>query len=228
MNIHLESWLASATLDLALSERQRIFDEISAHVSDAIAHQTAQGVTQADAEARAVQDLGDPQAARAAFQRTCYTLSDEIRLERLLERSWWTLPYAWLIAGMPAAIVVMSWLNISIPFIRISGVSDATLIDSVLFWLAIIPLYFYEPRIKRWLYKRFPARGALVVQAFTVLLALPIVYSVPIEAISTIKALLSRTITLYFGTGIFVPILVYRWIAQQAPLTLKTIRRTRA
>lgn len=87
MSLHLESWLASATLGLALSERGRIQDENSAHITDAISHQTAQGLSELDAEARAIQDLGDPQVARAAFLCTCYTLTDEIRLERLLGRS---------------------------------------------------------------------------------------------------------------------------------------------
>ena len=67
MNLHLESWLASATLDLALSERQRIYEEISAHVNDAIAHQTAQGLSELDAEARAIQDLGDPALLEPRF-----------------------------------------------------------------------------------------------------------------------------------------------------------------
>ena len=182
MNLHLESWLASATLGLALSERGRIQDEISAHVNDAIAYQTAQGLSASDAEARAVADLGDPRVARAAFLRTCYTLTDEIRLERLLGRSWWTLLYAWLFISFPLWLPLSNWFNvpltIRIPFIfQLTfqpgmSLTDGQLIAvSLLFVFALAPMYFFEPRIKRWLYNRFSSNGVIAVQAFMALLA---------------------------------------------------------
>ena len=239
MNLHLESWLASATLDLALSERQRIYEEISAHVKDAIAHRTAQGILESVAEARAIQDLGDPQVARAAFQRTCYTLTDEIRLERLLGRSWWTLLCSWLFMSFPLWLPLTSWFNIPLT-VQIPLTSQLTiqpgmsLTDgqfiavSLVIALLFAPVYFFEPRIKRWLYKRFSSNGVIAVQAFMALLAAQMIGSAIENFISTTQALFFGGGKLVFGTWIIVLFLTYHWIAQQAPLTLKTIRRTRA
>ena len=228
MNIYLESWLASATLDLALSERQRIFDEISAHVSDAIAHQTAQGVTQADAEARAIEDLGDAQVARAAFQRTCYTVSDERRLEKLLGRSWWSLPLAALCVCIFVAVTVLTISDA--PIVLNEGITRSSpwFVPLMLSPLFFAPVYYFEPSIKRWLFNRSSRYGVFIVQIFMVLLASVWMQSVIDNVSILIRTLMTGKITYSIGSWIVVLILSYRWIAQQAPLTLKIIRRTRA
>lgn len=209
MSLHLDSWLASATLDLALSERQRIYEEISAHVNDAIAQRIVQGVPVTDAEARAIQDLGDPQVARAAFLCTCYTLTDEIRLERLLGRSWWTLLNSWLFMSFPLWLPLTSWFNIPLT-VRTPLTSQLTnqpgmsltdgqfiavsLVIVLVFAPVFAPVYFFEPRINRWLYKRFSSNGVIAVQAFMALLAAQMIGS-------AIENFISTTQALFFGGG---------------------------
>ena len=211
MNHRLESWLASATLDLALSERQRIHDEVSAHVGDAIAHQTAQGLSEPDAEARAIQDLGDPQAARAAFQRTCYTLSDEHRLEKLLGRSWWTLLFGFIL----------------IPF-AFQADADWSIWHVVVMALILPTILGFEPTIKRWLFERFSRNGVIAVQIFSIIIATATICFAALQESLMLQPVSIGALSLPLGTWFVALILSCRWIVQQAPLTLKTIRRTRA
>ena len=215
-------------LGLALSERQRIYEEISAHVKDAIAHRTAQGILESVAEARAIQDLGDPQVARAAFQRTCYTLSDEILLEKLLKRSWWTLPCAWFVLIMPTVMVVSSWLGVTTKFQSNLGLSgwQTSLVITITYFLIFISLYF-EPQIKRYLFLRFSSFGVIAVQAFMALISSVMISGALTDIFNIIQSAASGHLKFSIGTWIIVPILTYRWIAHQAPLTLKIIRRTR-
>ena len=228
MNYRLESWLASATLGLAIVERQRIVEEISAHVTDATAHQIVQGLSATDAEAQALADLGGPQVARAAFLRTCYTVSDERRLEKLLGRSWWTLVYAWVGIGLPITLIILLWLNVPVSFQANMGVSDSGFVIVILTSLATTPLYYFEPRIKNWLYKRFSSNGVFAAQAFMLLIVGQPLYSALKEVFKIVHPDHLGTFSGSFGTWIVVLILTYRWMAHQAPLTLKTIRRTRA
>lgn len=69
------------------------------------------------------------------------------------------------------------------------------------------------------------SNGVIAVQAFMALLAAQMIGS-------AIENFISTTQALFFGGGegtwIIVLFLTYHWVAQQAPLTLKTIRRTRA
>ena len=215
MNLAVENWLASATLNLALSERQRIYEEISAHVRQARDHLLEQGLSAVDAETRAIEDLGDPRAARAAFQRTCYTLTDETRLERLLGRSWWTLPYGFIL----------------IPF-AFQADADWSRWQSVIataMALVLPQTLVLEPNIKRWLFKRFSSNGVIAVQIFVVMLAgLTICYTAFQESFLFVQAISIGVLSVPVGTWIVALILSFRWITQQAPLTLKTIRRTRA
>lgn len=227
MNHRLNDWLASATLGLALSERGRIQDEISAHVSDAIAHQTAQRLSEPDAEARAIQDLGDPQVARAAFLRTCYTLSDEQRLEKLLGRSWWTLPLTVLFGCIFVAITVLTFSHVPITLNDGVGKSDPLFIPLMFSPLLLALIYYFEPKIKHWLFNRSSRYGVFAVQAFMGFAAIwlsGVIHNVFALIYSLIIGEFSFSIISWF----VVLILTYRWIAQQAPLTLKTIRRTRA
>ena len=228
MNHRLESWLASATLDLALSERQRIHDEVSAHVGDAIAHQTAQGLSEPDAEARAIQDLGDPRIARAAFSRTCYTLTDEIRLEQLLRRSWWSFPLAVLCVCIFVAVTVLTLSDA--PIVLNEGITRSSpwFIPLMLSPLFFAPAYYFEPSIKRWLFKRSLKYGIISVQAFMALLALIWIPSAVQSFFMLVQSLISGRANSLVDTWIVVFILTYRWIAHQAPLTLKTIRRSQA
>ena len=99
---------------------------------------------------------------------------------------------------------------------------------SLVIALLFAPVYFFEPRIKRWLYKRFSSNGVIAVQAFMALLAAQMIGSAIENFISTTQALFFGGGKLVFGTWIIVLFLTYHWIAQQAPLTLKTIRRIRA
>jgi hypothetical protein len=229
VNLHLESWLSSAMLGLALFERRRIYEEISAHVADAIAHQTAQGLSAPDAEARAIQDLGDPQAARVAFQRTCYTLADEIRLEKLLGRSWWTLPCAWLVLVIPASFFISNWLgtpikiqsNINLPNWQITFIA-------FIFASLFFTLLYLEPQIKKYLHQRFSSFGVIAVQTFMALISSAMISGALTDIFNIVQSALSGQLKFSIGTWIIVPVLTYRWIAQQTPLTLKTIRRTRA
>ena len=86
-----------------------------------------------------------------------------------------------------------------------------------------------EPNIKRWLFKRFSSNGVIAVQVFVVMLAgLTICYTAFQESFLFVQAISIGALSVPVGTWIVALILSYRWIAQQVPLTLKTIRRTRA
>ncbi len=208
-------WLDSATLGLALSERGRIQDEISAHVSDATAHQIAQGLSELDAEARAIQDLGDPRAARAAFQRTCYTVSDERRLEKLLGRSWWTLPFGFILIPFAFQADTNWWRWQSVAVTALALILPAILCS--------------EPKIKRWLFERFSRNGVIAVQAFSITIAAAtICYTAFQESFMFAQPVSIGALSVPVGTWIIALVLSCLWIAQQAPLTFKAIRRTRA
>ncbi len=211
MSHRLESWLASATLGLALSERGRIVEEISAHVANAIAYQTAQGLTESEAEARAIEDLGDSHAARAAFLRTCYTVSDEIRLERLLGRSWWTLLFGFIL----------------IPF-AFQADADWSIWHVVVMALILPTILGFEPTIKRWLFERSSRNGVIAVQIFSIIIATATICFTAFQESLMLQPVSIGALSLPLGTWFIALILSCRWLAQQAPLTLKTIRRTRA
>ena len=228
MNLPLENWLASATLNLALSERQRIYEEISAHVRDARDHLLEQGLSELDAETRAIQDLGDPRVARAAFLRTCYTVSDEQRHEKLLGRSWWSLPLAALCICIFVSATVLTFSDAFIVLNEGITRSSPWFVPLILSPLFFTPIYYFEPSIKRWLFNRFSRHGVYVVQIFMILLAAVWMQSVIDNVSILIQSFMEGKITYSIGTWIAVLILSYRWIAHQAPLTLKTIRRTRA
>jgi hypothetical protein len=225
VNQGLESWLVWATQDLATSESIRIRQEISNHFDDARDGLVVAGMSLEEAERQAVQALGSPQQANAEFLRVCFTETDERRLERLMARSWWTLP-----CGLLGLVVFgFSLLNgtgfiFSDPQLQLHvNANFATPLLSL--WIGALLL---EPQVKRLLVLRFPKRATLLVQGFMVLLGAVNVISALEEAIQPLFLFSKGTLSIYFGSWMFVLILTYRWLRAQLPLTLKSLKRISA
>jgi hypothetical protein len=81
-------WFAAATENIARIELPRIQAEIEAHVDEATQAYEQTGLARLEAEARAVQDLGDPKKAARGFERTHLTQSNWSQLEWLTKPSW--------------------------------------------------------------------------------------------------------------------------------------------
>jgi hypothetical protein len=234
---NLNSWLMWATADLARSERARITEEIAAHHAEAALHYEENGSSPEDAARRALEDLGDPYVARARFLKVCYTERDEDRLERLMRRSWWTLPFGvlYLIVGPVAAVLSLQGsfrpnsnggVNLSMGWQFDATKLTATEISV----LASIPflyglLLLAEVPIKRWLGRRFPKLAVPLIQLFVLLIAAPNVSTAIYQVVSSTAALVQGQIITFISSGPLVVWLAYRWLSTQGPLTLKSLRR---
>jgi hypothetical protein len=72
----LTAWLVLATFGLVPHARERIKREIQAHFADAVATHLSEGLSQDEAEAKALQELGDIHSAAKAFQKKHVTSQD--------------------------------------------------------------------------------------------------------------------------------------------------------
>ena len=72
----LTAWLVLATFGIVAPARDRIKREIEAHFADAVAAHVAKGLSQDEAETRALQELGDIHSAAKAFQKKHLTSQD--------------------------------------------------------------------------------------------------------------------------------------------------------
>lgn len=83
----LALWLSIATRGLVTPSRQRIQLEIEAHFADAVKSRLDEGLTQAAAEAAALQELGAPKAAAKDFRKRHLTEDEEQWLRKWLKSS---------------------------------------------------------------------------------------------------------------------------------------------
>lgn len=212
---NIEKWIDSATRGLASSEVKRIHTDILEHFTDACTAYQAKG--DAHAEARALDDLGSPDVANQKYRSIYLTEEDELKIERLLHRSWWTYVYAF---GLALAFVVMA-INQKTVKAQLAEAGETvytSLTLMILLWLLAI----YEPFIKRVLYQKSPKYGLLWGQVFIVLLAYPFFGS----AFTDIQKVFEGK--LYLSASLLSIPLVYFWLKAQLPLTLKLLRRLRA
>jgi hypothetical protein len=80
----LESWLAIATKKLSPAALERVTLEIQSHFEDATASHQTEGVSETEAKARALEDLGNAKAAARRFRQSHLTKSEARRLENTL------------------------------------------------------------------------------------------------------------------------------------------------
>jgi hypothetical protein len=81
---NLDEWLKTATEKLSLPAKDRIKLEIGSHFADAVATHSAEGLSEDEAQSRALSELGDAKAAARRFRRSHLT-EDEARS---LESKW--------------------------------------------------------------------------------------------------------------------------------------------
>ena len=73
----LTAWIVLATDGLVASARERIKSEIEAHYADSVANHLTDGMTQAEAEALALGELGDINVAAKGFRKRYLTEQEE-------------------------------------------------------------------------------------------------------------------------------------------------------
>ena len=88
----LADWLNIATKNLALPATERIGLEIISHFDDAVGFYQAEGMAEAEAQAKALADLGDPAAAAKRFRKEHLTEGDVGSIKWLIKYYWfWPL-----------------------------------------------------------------------------------------------------------------------------------------
>ena len=90
----LTEWLDTATATLSAPAKERIQLEIESHFQEAVASHCAQGMTGIEAQARALAELGDAQAAARTFRRSYLTEAEAKVVKMELER-WRKGNYLW-------------------------------------------------------------------------------------------------------------------------------------
>jgi hypothetical protein len=79
----LAAWLVLATFGLVAPAKDRIKREIEAHFADAVATHVSEGLSQDEAEPRALEELGDIHSAAKGFQKKHLTEEEEKWLQGL-------------------------------------------------------------------------------------------------------------------------------------------------
>jgi hypothetical protein len=100
---NLDEWLKIATGEVWAGElagpaKERIKLEIKSHFEDAVAAHLAEGLTEAEAQARALADLGDAHAARKRFRKTHLMEWEANSLKSTLfsKMRWWLCGLSWV------------------------------------------------------------------------------------------------------------------------------------
>ncbi len=116
---NLSTWLSIATDDFVPLAQARIQAEIEAHFTEAVLLKVAEGLAEAEAQAAALKDLGNPHVAWLRFSREHLTASDakqvfsEVRTQVLMGTIWAFGPLA--VFFWPNLSCLMSLLLV-IPF----------------------------------------------------------------------------------------------------------------
>ncbi len=82
----LPEWLNAATNNLSAPAKERIKLEIESHFQQAIESHCAEGVTEGQAQTRALAELGDAKAAAKSFRKTYLTATEAIVIGTTLNR----------------------------------------------------------------------------------------------------------------------------------------------
>ncbi|MCA9412656.1 MAG: hypothetical protein KC944_15685, partial [Candidatus Omnitrophica bacterium] len=82
-NLHsdLQSWLDTATADLAEHSKMRVVEDVVRHYEEVFEERLAAGDTDRDARWRALRSLGDPQKAQKRNRRIYLTNDDMANLD---------------------------------------------------------------------------------------------------------------------------------------------------
>jgi hypothetical protein len=80
----IAEWLEMATRKLSAPAKERIRLELEAHFADGMESHLADGCPEAEAQAAALAELGDPSAAAKRFRREHLTEKEAKRVERML------------------------------------------------------------------------------------------------------------------------------------------------
>jgi hypothetical protein len=72
----LPEWLTTATENLSAPAKERIKQEIESHFEQAMESHCAEGLTEPQAQARALTELGDAKAAAKSFRKSHLTAAE--------------------------------------------------------------------------------------------------------------------------------------------------------
>ncbi len=153
----LDDWLDTATRGLCDEAYARIADEIEAHVAEHVEHLQLEGLSEEDAEEKAIEALGDPRKARREFKRSHLTSGEMSYFQRITRKNRFSVVldalYLWIVFCSMLSIINNSLILSPVFFLRYQRV---LLISAI---LAILPaaLIAYAVRHIRPVTKRVAA-----------------------------------------------------------------------
>jgi hypothetical protein len=226
MTPEIEKWIFTATYGLTQHETQRIKADVLQHFADASLEYQQKGETPANAEARALADLGDANVAKQKYRAVYFTQDDEFRLQKLKMKSWWSelvLIGSLFLNAFAAYVILFRPENVSF------GFRDDRIWSLLIFAVWLLTLLF-EVRLKKFIAAKTPNHQVFYMQALGVFLAHPFLVDLPQRAKSFFVPMNSRLPFDVFSAFFVVIVLAlcYLWLKMQLPLTIKAIRRLRA
>jgi hypothetical protein len=90
----IQAWLRFATRELAVPAKKRIRLEVEAHYAEAVASHRKEGLSETDAQKKALAELGDAGKAAKCFRKRYLTTREADGVERAFSRlgnRWWLL-----------------------------------------------------------------------------------------------------------------------------------------
>jgi hypothetical protein len=90
----IQAWLRFATRELAVPAKKRIRLEVEAHYAEAVASHRKEGLSETDAQKKALAELGDAGKAAKCFRKRYLTTREAEGVERAFSRlgnRWWLL-----------------------------------------------------------------------------------------------------------------------------------------
>lgn len=84
---NVKQWLSVATLEVVPKARERIELEIAAHYAEIVRARLADGMSEKDAKAVALLELGNPVEAAEEFRRFYLTIDEKVTIEKWLQLS---------------------------------------------------------------------------------------------------------------------------------------------
>ena len=136
-------WLEEATRGLAITAKQRIYEELVAHCDDALARATESGLTHWEAQLAVVEELGGAREANTAFRRAYLTQLQAC----CLRMSPAPLGFKTMLGSLASPVFIFATLGL--PFLldsRVGGLMASVVIPG-LAGLAFAVLYAYVKRV---------------------------------------------------------------------------------
>lgn len=185
-------WLANATCGLWIEAKKRIVVEVCAHFNEAKMQYQSQGLSEAEAISRAVDDLGDPKKARHSFKRIYLTQRQAKSVSKLVARheqkkkllDWFSILFVCiamplvLIVGMPAFLSLLLLYPIAklLAYLRTQKPSKVIVFDALLglaLGLVCPAVFFLAFMDRNWVQVLV---GSASVAALTVLMSLRLLH----------------------------------------------------